>query len=352
MKAYIFGAGASVNAGYPLASQLLHDLSAWLDRCDPSVDWVPWARNRIVQVRETFGSLDDFEGILGKLEEYGQQRIRPTGPTTYRQDYKDIFHDCSERFQSVDVGDPDVPARGFYPQYLRSDLIGAFREFFYQTEALRTDPNAYDSFAERKAGPDSSVITFNYDIALERALAKAGKWDIGKGYGFPFLPDRLGSEVTLYKLHGSVNWFKHPMNDVPPPVIFKRDLGLLGYDHLVDPRVGGNGMPVDGSGTFILPDPRKKFYWERFWQPLWNDAARVLRAANEVFIHGYSMPTADARARQHLFDNIKKSAAISIHCRSTSDHIAEEFRSRGFTDVRPFPSVDFEAWAVSEEAVA
>jgi hypothetical protein len=122
-----------------------------------------------------------------------------------------------ERFRGVDVDDPGAPAEGFYPQYLRSDLISAFREFFYHTEELSNEPNAYDSFAQRKAGPDSSVVTFNYDIALERALANAGKWDVGNGYGFLFLLDRLASKVTAYKLHGSVNWFKHPINDVPPP---------------------------------------------------------------------------------------------------------------------------------------
>ncbi|MBS1855843.1 MAG: SIR2 family protein, partial [Acidobacteria bacterium] len=344
MRAYIFGAGASVSAGYPLASQLLHGLSAWLDRCDTSVHWVPWARNRIVQVRETFGSLDDFEGILGKLEEFGQRRVSPPGPTTYRQDLKDILHDYTEGLRGV--GDADTG--GFYPQYLRSDLILALREFFYQTEQLRTEPNAYESFAVRKACPHSSVITFNYDIALERALAKAGKWDIGDGYGFQFLPDRLPSGVTVYKLHGSVNWFKEPINNTPPPVIFTRDLELLGYKDLVDRKVGGDGMGVEESGTLILPDPRKRFYWAPFWEPLWNGAAERLRAANEVLIHGYSMPTTDIRARQLLFENIPKSAAISIHCRSASERIVAEFRSRGFEDLRPFQSVDFEAWAVSD----
>jgi hypothetical protein len=55
MKAYVFGAGASVDAGYPLASQLLHGLSNWLNHCASSTHWVPWALNRIVQVQETFG---------------------------------------------------------------------------------------------------------------------------------------------------------------------------------------------------------------------------------------------------------------------------------------------------------
>jgi hypothetical protein len=347
MKAYIFGAGASADAGYPLASKLLYCLSAWLDRCDPSVHWVPWARNRIVQVRETFGSLDDFEGVLGKLEQYGQQRVRPTAPVTYLQDPNDIMHDCMERFRGFDSGDPDAATEGFYPQYLRGDLIGAFREFFYQKEELRAQPNAYDTFTRRTAGPDSSIITFNYDIALERALAKAAKWDIGNGYGFPFLPNRPASEVTVYKLHGSVNWFKGPINDLPPPVIFPRDLSLLGYEHLVPPGVSGEIMGVDDSGTFILPDPRKRFYWDPFWVPLWNGAAECLRAASEVFIHGYSMPPSDVRARELLFENIARAAPISIHCRNASDRIAEEFRSRGFTNARPFPSVDFEAWVDS-----
>ena len=64
------------------------------------------------------------------------------------------------------------------------------------------------------------------------------------------------------------------------------------------------------------------------------------------------MSAADALARQLLFDNIGKSAVISIYCRGVSGRIAEEFRSRGFVDVRAFPSVDFEAWAVSEELIA
>jgi hypothetical protein len=126
-----------------------------------------------------------------------------------------------------------------------------------------------------------------------------------------------------------------------------RDLALVGFDGLKDPRVGGNGMGINNSGTFILPDPSKKFYWESFWEPLWNSAAERLRTADAVFIHGYSMPAADARARKLLFENIDKSAKISIHCRSTSDRIAEEFRSRGFTSVTSFPTIGFEDWAAS-----
>ena len=300
-------------------------------------------------MRETFGSLDDFESILGKLDEYGYQRVKPTGPVTYRQDHKDIFHDCTERMRGVDGGNPDSPPEGFYPQYLRSDLVSALREFFYQTEQNRSGQTAYDSFARQKLDPDSLVITLNYDVALERALAKAGKWDIGTGYGFTAFLERDPSPTAIYKLHGSVNWFQAPMQENPPPIMFSRDMKLLGYADLTDPRVGGNGVGINNAGTLILPDPAKQFFWGRFWSPLWDGAAVRLREASEIFVHGYSMPASDLKARELLFGNINPDATINVHCRSTSVRIADEFRSRGFAKVRPFPTIGFETWAASAD---
>jgi hypothetical protein len=72
--AHVLGAGASFSAGYPLALQLLQKMSDWLDGCDDSEHWVGWCRNRIVQLRETLGSLNDFEGVLGKCSPRRQQR--------------------------------------------------------------------------------------------------------------------------------------------------------------------------------------------------------------------------------------------------------------------------------------
>jgi len=346
MTAYILGAGASAHAGYPLASRLLQSLSGWLDRKSDEEHWVLACRNRILQVRETFGSLDDFEGILGKLEEFGQRCVRPNGPTTYGQDVKDIFHDCTQRMRgnAAEVGDDDTPATGFYPQYLRSDLITAFREYFYEIETHRSGEIAYDRFA-RKIDADALVITFNYDVALESALVRAGKWDIGTGYGFTAFPERAISATNVYKLHGSVNWFQAPMQEHPPPLIFSRDLKLLGYEELSDPRVGTKGISINNTGTFVLPDPRKQFYWERFWHPLWGAAAERLKQASEVFIHGYSMPAADEKARELLFGNINPAAAINVYCRSTSDRVADDFQTRGFGKVHSFPSIGFETWA-------
>jgi len=144
-----------------------------------------------------------------------------------------------------------------------------------------------------------------------------------------------------------VNWFQTPMQENPPPIMFSRDLKLLGHDDLADARRGGGTVGINNAGTLILPDPTKQFFWERFWSALWAAAAARLRDAREVFIHGYSMPAADLKARELLFANINPGAPINIHCRSTSERIVDEFRRRGFSHVKGFPSVGFETWATT-----
>jgi hypothetical protein len=216
---------------------------------------------------------------------------------------------------------------------------------FYSIEEHRVGENAYDKLA-RAVDDGSGFVTFNYDVALERALAKASKWDVADGYLFNVFPDRKGSSSIVHKLHGSVNWLKSPIQEYGHPYFFPRDLRILGYEDLRDPRVGDR-MGVDNTSTFVLPNPNKTFYWEYLWLPLWRSAADHLRVADAVFIHGYSMPVADARGRALIFDNVSKAAQINVHCMRDSDRVAEELRGQGFTNVRAFPAIGFEAWADS-----
>jgi hypothetical protein len=127
--------------------------------------------------------------------------------------------------------------------------------------------------------------------------------------------------------------------------MFPRDIELLGYQGLRDPRIGDGGRAVNNTGTVILPDTDKRFYWKDLWQPLWRSAAERLRGVQELFIFGYSMPCADDRARRLLFDNVSRGAAIHIYCVDGSERIAREFRRLGFTNVRPASKAKFELWA-------
>lgn len=324
MIAYVFGAGASVNARYPLASSLLHELSNWLDSQNIHEYHIEKYRNRFVQLRALFPTLDDFEEILRILSN-GQDQVKLECDTPR--------------------GETNAQSNRFCLQYLRDDLVSAVREFFYYVEEHRSEETAYDKFAQHHMSQEDTLITFNYDVSLERALKRAGTWDIGSGYGFPLFANRPMSPLTLFKLHGSVNWFQGPMQNAPPPLMFPRDIELLGYQDVGDPRIGAGVTAVDNTGTVILPDTNKQFCWKGLWQPLWTSAAERLCGVQELFILGYSMPCADARARRLLFDNVSPGASIHIYCMDASERIADDFRKVGFTNVRPESKVTFELWA-------
>jgi hypothetical protein len=236
-------------------------------------------------------------------------------------------------------------AKSLDTHYQREDLVSAVREFFYHVEYRRAPTGAYRIFARRHACVGDTLITFNYDVALERALMAEEKWDIGSGYGFRLFPDRPPSPLTVFKLHGSVNWFRFPLQQIPPPLVFERDLKLLGYEGISDARIGANGCAVGNRSTLVLPEPDKPFYWKELWVPLWESAAKRLRSARRVFIHGYSLPSGDARARRLFFDNVIRRASVYVFCKGDSKRIAGEFRNRGFSDVRHSSEVGFEDWS-------
>lgn len=63
MRVYILGAGASAHAGYPLASRLGTGLASWVETLPAKHHY----RERIMQLRTLYGTLDDFETLLTDL---------------------------------------------------------------------------------------------------------------------------------------------------------------------------------------------------------------------------------------------------------------------------------------------
>lgn len=63
MRVFVLGAGASYHAGYPLAADLGRRLAGWITTLPSGHDY----RIYLKQVAELYGTLDNFEGILGDL---------------------------------------------------------------------------------------------------------------------------------------------------------------------------------------------------------------------------------------------------------------------------------------------
>lgn len=329
MKTYVLGAGASAHAAYPLVSKLWGNLAKWIRDTKPvDNDY----RVRVAQIEDGFSEeVSNFEKLVTVLDE----RLVEA-------------QDAGQKEEKVEL------------PYLRHFLEAAICEFFDALRQRRSEP--YNLFGRNRVQPGDVVITFNYDVSLDRELKEEGKWEVGNGYGFNVCAEQTPhSPVMLLKLHGSTNWRGQLFNGARGgqagqatnslgirPVIHPHEFEFLGYKDVRDSAFKGGGF----IHSLIMPSLAKEFYvktsfgreWERFWDRLWEQAADALQRTDEMVIHGYSLSAADIRARDLILTQTSRKAAITVCCRSQSERIAKEFREKGFESVSALGNTTFEQW--------
>ena len=177
--------------------------------------------------------------------------------------------------------------------------------------------------------PGDVVLSFNYDLLIDRALKRRGDWFINDGYGLSFhkvggrgawrSPLGTVSRVKLLKLHGSLNWLHcrdswqsnmnmdlrglpyrsapqllYCLDDLYPT--FEEDHPLYEwwarYEHEQDEY-------IFDLHSLIVPPTLSKAY--RSFEPLigdiWGMAIVALLRATELYLIGYSIRPEDARCQ-------------------------------------------------------
>jgi len=308
MKVVVLGAGASHHVGYPLTKDLCPKLLDWAERNEPANQLYWPDRDGL----SGFASLDDIEELVSQVE-----KAQKPGP-------------------------------------ILEGLRNTFCAYFDSIRA--NDAPLYRQLAEDVVKAGDVVITFNYDVSLDRELRRAGIWEVRDGYGFEIHtidPPRSG--VKLLKLHGSTNWIDSLFNGLRGgqtmvgggdshgvrPVLLPQEFEFLEYSGIKDLQFNGGG--VSRAGSMVLPSTNKRFHIrtsgsprerEDFWSHLWNQAADALRTAHEIVVIGYSLPLADERARSLLLDAENSGTPVTVCCGGDNERLRCEFRQAGFKDVR------------------
>ncbi len=172
-------------------------------------------------------------------------------------------------------------------------------------------PEPYEPFAKllshlrEEAFPQQSVsvITFNYDISVDMALFKEG---MGPIYGIPPDPN-CHNPVSLYKLHGSLNWAQRKDSGTVYPLQLNQYFGKYSI-HGMNKR-GTCKIPIGSqlseyfskhtdieveSEPVIVPPTWNKSDYHQALSIIWGKAAQDLSEARTIFICGYSLPETDA----------------------------------------------------------
>jgi hypothetical protein len=156
---------------------------------------------------------------------------------------------------------------------------------------------AYTNFATRLVENGWNVITFNWDILVEKALA-----EIGAAWAYSTSAGR--GTVAVIKPHGSINWSSFSQNP---------NLSAEYPDWL--PIEPGSTLSFDSANPLANPDmqeinPRLRYClypgdpdhpeFHADLDKLWRDAESVLAGSEAVVFVGYSLPSYDSFTRGFL----------------------------------------------------
>ncbi len=289
---FILGAGASKACGAPLMSDFL-DIARNLVRTDS-------VRNK----REHFESVFRAIGALQAVHSKSQLDLT----------------NIESIFTALELSNILKKLPGFKAEEIPG-VIASLKEVIVQTLESTIDfptnmghinvPKPYAEFAtllryiREDAYPKQSVsvITFNYDIAVDMALYREG---LGPDYGIP--PNSNSDEpVSLFKLHGSLNWAQKQEGGGVYPLQLNQyfsKYSISGHGRSGDCKIpigsqlqeyfsNHTDIKVEAEPVIVPPTWNKSDYHSAL-SAIWGKAAQELSEAHSIIICGYSLPETDA----------------------------------------------------------
>jgi len=291
---FILGAGASKQAGGPLMMDFLdrakelHRLGKFPDAAE-SFDRVFNGMSELgkvhskcdldtVNVESVFAAFE-MAKTINKLGDYTSEEIEELIVAMKRV----IVHTIEETIHFPVIGRKIQVPRPYY------DFV-----------SLVADLKRND---RQHVGRSVSIITFNYDMALDFAFYNKR---IPITYGLKEEEGR--SPVPILKLHGSLNWaycekckevVSWKLSDYLKPydgtihlmdfTSFTLDIGSKIFSHFTHCGIGS-----DDREPIIVPPTWNKTEHHRNLSQVWIRAARELSDVENIFVIGYSLPESDA----------------------------------------------------------
>jgi len=338
---YIIGAGCSRN--YSQQKQQINGLKSPLNR-----DFFKMAQRVIKSTgmkSDTF-FMEEVRNLIGKIAPLYGSHENGIGffknPSLNLEDVMTLLDIDNRLFQQV-----TDPQR----QLIESRELRAIKELLVRTldYALRGPPCEKHMILAQKMKTGDIVLSFNYDLLMDNALYNKGKMT-DYGYRMSFFkvsedgqwirPDEKSSEVTLLKLHGSLNWIRCGFCGSLLLYRFRKQT-LVGAQDFQCPRCLSE-EPY--ARRMIIPPMQSKSYGDRDIAFLWVQADNLLKDISRIVCIGYSFPPSDFdmvslirrfRARQNTISEVyfvspdraakkrleKLIGKESVHFRYLSDYL-------------------------------
>jgi hypothetical protein len=292
---FILGAGASKEAGAPLMGDFLERANLLQRKAGINLDQNAFrsvfsAISKLQAVHSKAAlDLDNLETVFGALE---MARVIEMWPG----------------LSAVEINDLHTSFKRVIAQTLEETIT------FSVSDGQIEPPPAYAKLSEilfrlcrERPMRRCSIISFNYDIALDYAL---NFHSVPNDY---CLEPSIGNTTVPYlKLHGSLNWVRTTNTDrivAWPASAWFRDR-MLSERNLPDFKMRISRRLASERPRFIpeeydpepviIPPTWNKNSYHRSLSNVWQRAAKELSDAEQIFISGYSLLGTDAYFR-YLF---------------------------------------------------
>lgn len=273
-RVFILGNGFSCTCGLPIASELFKKLTIYEEIPDCF-----------------YGDDYNYYCVLEILHTYFEH----TKKMPSLEDFFNFIYSFVAVTQKSSIGNL------FYPEISNLDFYAAQEFIIKWIEAYLWN---FCEFAEDKKhykyilkfakllNDNDIIITFNYDILLEKALH-----DLGKSFSYN---RSNNNNLIILKPHGSINWFqttreikKESSNYAP----LNKEKTIYKYKHFYTQV----GEPLKFQ-PFIVPPTMLKLYESPFLIRIWEEATISIKNADKLIFIGYSLPKEDQFSRI-LFHN-------------------------------------------------
>lgn len=197
---------------------------------------------------------------------------------------------------------------------------------------------------------DLTIVTFNYDLVLERAMYELEQTHPSTFFwpgcyrlkNLPpahihqahdedgFREDMSNTGVAILKLHGSLNWHsKHKSFDPTPRALTRqtRELHVGNFFNILnDLTWRERSRTVYMKPIIVPPVTGKRGIIHHDILPLWSQAARALRDADRIVIVGYSCPPLDLEARILVSENLRFNESKKVYIVNPDFQAASAFQ--------------------------
>lgn len=267
-RVFILGAGVSASAGISVAKDILRSAIVQLGESSDSAkaeqvhDLLEYLYPSFNQELRNYPNIEDFLNQIEMARNFNDEKFL-----------------ASNRWSPTRL------------KAIESTTVKAVTEYIWECMRKKERQRPIDDFVRLALRPRDTIITFNWDLTIERSLESyAGN----PGFEYTYSRTRKTDAFSLLKPHGSIDWFEKSVITRPG----KSDILSLDKELCVFPYFSRAKNPelLSPLPVIVPPVTSKKFEFE-FLRRTWRAVFRAVSDATELHVIGYSLPKEDQFAR-------------------------------------------------------